>query len=117
MYVGTTPTMSGTVIELVLEEIEQLATTGVTEDELERAKGHMRGALALSMEDANSRMNRLGRAELLGLPHLSLDERLARVEEITADDIRDLAAKTLTGPRVIGATGPFEAGHLEKYVA
>lgn len=116
VYVGTTPTMTGTVIELVLDEVQQLATAGVTEDELERAKGHMRGALALSMEDANSRMNRLGRAELLGLPHLSLDERLAKVEEITADDIRDLAAKTLTGPRVIGATGPFESDQLAKYV-
>lgn len=71
----------------------------------------------MSMEDANSRMNRLGRAELLGLPHLSLDERLAKVEEITAGDIRDLAGQTLGGPRVIGAAGPFDASHLEKYVA
>jgi hypothetical protein len=43
---------------------------------MERAKGSMRGGLALSLEDSNSRMVRLGRDELAGMPHLSTDERL-----------------------------------------
>ncbi len=116
VYAGTTPSMAPTVIELIVDEVEGFVRDGVSEGELERAKGHMRGAIALSMEDSNSRMNSLGRAETLGLPHLSLDERLARVEAVTQDAIQDLAQRTLTGPRIIGATGPFTSADLEPYV-
>ena len=117
VYVGTTPTMVPTVLELLTEELRKLVAEGVTDGELERAKGHMRGSMALSMEDANSRMTRLGRAELLGLPHLTLDERLGRLAAITTDDVQALAHDVLRGPHVIGATGPFEKGDLSEYVA
>jgi predicted Zn-dependent peptidase len=117
VYVGTTPAMAGTVLDLLTQELELLVDNGVTDDELDRAKGHMRGAMALSMEDANSRMTRLGRSELLNLPHLSLDERLAKVAAITPEDIQALAEQVLGGPRVIGATGPFESEDLSHYVA
>ncbi len=117
VYVGTTPASAHTVLDLVIAEVEQMAANGVTDEELERAKGHMRGSLALSMEDTNTRMTRLGRAEIIGLPHLSLDERLAKVEAIAADDVRSIAAAVLEGPKALGAVGPFEAADLERHVA
>ena len=49
VYVGTTPATAHTVMEILTEEIERMMSEGVTEAELERAKGHMRGGLALSM--------------------------------------------------------------------
>jgi predicted Zn-dependent peptidase len=69
------------------------------------------------MEDPNSRMIRLGRDELTGSPHLSIDERIARVEAVTLDDIRAVAQSILTGTRVMGAVGPFKDGDLDKWVA
>ena len=116
VYVGTTPATAHTVMEILIEEIATMVSDGVTDDELERAKGHMRGALALSMEDTNARMIRLGRNQIVGLPHLSLDERLARVEGITRSEVADAAARTLLGPRVIGAVGPFESSEFEGYL-
>ena len=117
VYVGTTPATAHTVLEIITEEITEIATNGITVEELDRAKGHMRGSLALSMEDTNTRMIRVGRSEILGLPHLSLDERLAKIEAITVDDISEIAQRTLLGPRVMGAVGPFESADFEKYVA
>jgi predicted Zn-dependent peptidase len=76
----------------------------------------MRGGLALAMEDANSRMIRLGRDELIGAPHLSVGERLAKVEAVTLADIRDVAESLLTGPKVIGAVGPFSSDDLKQYL-
>ena len=76
----------------------------------------MRGALALAMEDTNTRMIRLGRNQIFGLPHLSLDERLARIERMTRSELADNAARTLQGPRVIGAVGPFESREFEGYL-
>ena len=117
VYVGTTPANAHTVLEILTEELGRLVSEGVTEAEMERAKGHMRGALALAMEDTNTRMIRLGRNEIFGLPHLSLDERLARIERMTRSELAENASRTLQGPRVIGAVGPFESQEFEEYVA
>ncbi len=116
IYVGTTPTNAHTVMEILAEELQRLVSEGVTEAELERAKGHMRGALALAMEDTNTRMIRLGRNEIFGLPHLSLDERLVRMEKMARPALADNAARTLQGARVMGAVGPFDSKEFEEYL-
>ena len=51
VYAGTTPDQADTVLSLIDGEIERLMASGVAERELERAKGHVRGSLALSLED------------------------------------------------------------------
>lgn len=117
VYVGTTPATAHTVMEIITDEIAEVAERGVTDAELERAKGHMRGALALSMEDTNTRMIRIGRAEIFGLPHLTLDERLAKIDAITLGDVAGIARRTLSGDRVLGAVGPFAPEDFESYVA
>ncbi|MDX1447933.1 MAG: pitrilysin family protein [Acidimicrobiia bacterium] len=116
IYAGTTPDQVGTVLDLIGAEIEKVVEDGITPQELERARGAMKGGLALAMEDANSRMIRLGRDELIGAPHLSVGERLAKVEEVTLDDIRTVAESLLTGPKVIGAVGPFDGSTMEPYL-
>lgn len=116
VYAGTTPDQVGTVLGLIHEELERMVVEGITQDELDRAIGAMRGGLALAMEDANSRMIRLGRDELIGAPHLSVGERLAKVEAVTLADIRTVAETLLTAPKVIGAVGPFGSEDLEPYL-
>ena len=116
VYVGTTPSTAHIVMEILIEELQRLVADGVTEEELERAKGHMRGGLALSMEDTNTRMIRLGCNQIFGLPQLSLDERLDRIEKITRSEIADNAARTLEGPRVLGGVGPFDNADFEEYL-
>ncbi len=116
VYAGTTPDQVDIVLDLVHQELAAIVANGITENELERARGAMRGGLALAMEDASSRMVRLGRAELIGFEHLSVDERIARVEEVTLDDVRTVAETVLTGPKVIGAVGPFEDADLAKHL-
>ncbi len=116
VYVGTTPELVPTAMDLILAELDEMVAGGVSDEELERAKGNMRGSLALSLEDSNSRMVRLGRDELIGQPHLSVDERLERIEAVTGDEVQSVAAEVLTGPRVMGAVGPFEPADLEGYL-
>ncbi len=118
VYVGTTPSQTETAVNLIRHELAKAVDEGITEAELERAKGSMRGGLALSLEDANSRMVRLGRDELAGMPHLSVDERLAKLEAVTLDDVKSVAADLYGADRrMIGAVGPFEADDLEGYLA
>ncbi len=117
VYVGTTPSQTEEVLHLIGGEFKKLIADGISASELQRAKGHVQGSLALSEEDPNSRMIRLGRDEIAGLEHLSLDETLARFEAVTLDDVHAVASEVLSGPKVIGATGPNDAGELEPFVA
>jgi predicted Zn-dependent peptidase len=117
VYVGTTPSQTEQVLQLVRAELGQLVEWGITSEELDRAKGNMKGSLALSMEDTNSRMVRLGRHELTGVEHLSLDETVASIEAVTLEDVHAVAKEVYSGPHVIGAVGPFDAPALEPFLA
>ncbi len=118
VYVGTTPSQTDTALNVIRDELAKVANEGINGDELARAKGSIRGGLALSLEDANSRMIRLGRDELSGMPHLSVDERLAKLDAVDLDAVRSVAGDVYGAEtRMIGAVGPFEAVALEEYLA
>ncbi|MGF1616669.1 MAG: M16 family metallopeptidase [Acidimicrobiia bacterium] len=116
VYVGTTPSQTDTALKVIRDELDKVMEEGVTEAELERAKGSMRGGLALSLEDSNSRMVRLGRDELAGMPHLSTDERLERLNAVTREDVQNVAREMYSANRLIGAVGPFDPSDLEPYL-
>ena len=116
IYVGTTPHQVAQVLELIREGLAGLSAAGVTADELERAKGNMKGSLALSMEETNSRMIRLGRHELTEVRHLSLDETVAAIEGVTLAEVHEVAQEVFSSPRVLGAVGPFQVSELEAFV-
>ena len=60
----------------------------LTDAELDAAKGHLTGSLAMSLETSASRMRRLGHAEMVEGDVPSLDELVERIEQlVTADDV------------------------------
>lgn len=108
VYVGTTPTQTFEVLKLIRVELDKIMADGITEEEMERAKGNVKGSLALSLEDTNGRMTQIGRQELTGVEHLSVDEIVARIEALTLQDIVDAAREVYDGPYVLGLVGPFQ---------
>ncbi|MGW9181034.1 M16 family metallopeptidase, partial [Agromyces sp. NPDC055658] len=98
MYAGCAPSKAGTVAELMRDELERLARDGVTAEELRRAAGQLAGASALALEDSDTRMSRLGRAELTLGEFADLDEALRRIARVTVDDVRALAADLVSRP-------------------
>lgn len=118
VHVGTTPNQTDTALTVIRDELAKVVEQGITAEELERAKGSMRGGLALSLEDSNSRMVRLGRDELAGMPHLSVDERLEKLEAVDLDMVKAVASDVYGDPiRVMGAVGPFDDGELDSYLS
>jgi predicted Zn-dependent peptidase len=117
VYVGTTPTQAPEVLELVRSEFAKIIGKGITDDELQRAKGFVKGSLVLSLEDSSSRMNRLGRNEITGLEHLSIDEVVSYVDAVELDDVQEIGAALYAGPFVLGAVGPFDVADLEEFVS
>ena len=59
------------------------------------AKGHLTGSLAMSLETSASRMRRLGRSELVEGEIPTLDEVIARIDAVTADDTRRVIDRVL----------------------
>lgn len=108
LYAGCAPAKADQVVALLAEEWDRLANDGVTEAELRRAVGQMRGSLVLGLEDSGSRMSRLGRAELDFGEFLGLTETLNRIEAVTTEDVRELAAELAGRPRSLSLVGPFD---------
>ncbi len=113
VYAGCAPKKLGQVLELVRAEMSLAAERGLSDDEVARAKGQLRGETVLGLEDTGSRMSRVGKAELVSRDLLTVDEVLARIDAVTPDDVRDVAAEVLTRPLALGAVGPLGKTDLQ----
>ncbi|MGZ5401392.1 MAG: M16 family metallopeptidase [Nocardioides sp.] len=104
--VGCLPHRLDEVLATVRAELALVAAEGITDAELERGKGQLRGGLVLGLEDSGARMSRLGKADLVYDELLPLDEVIARIDAVTADDVRAVAATLFTQPEILAIAGP-----------
>jgi predicted Zn-dependent peptidase len=107
VYAGTAPARTKEVLGLIDSEIDRMVEHGVTERELAMTKTHLRGSLALALEDSGARMSRLGRSQLVHGSVPPLDEVDDLLNAVTLDDVDRVIARVLAGPRVVAAVGPF----------
>jgi predicted Zn-dependent peptidase len=112
LYAGCSPKKAPQVAGLMLDEFRRLATDGITDEELARAQGQLGGSAALALEDSDTRMTRLGRAELTQGEFADLDETLRRIGAVTVDDVRDLAGELASRPLSVAAVGTVDADAL-----
>jgi predicted Zn-dependent peptidase len=91
VYVGTREDNVAKALEVIGTELERVCNDPVGDDELSRAREHVKGRLALSMESTASRMNRLGRSLLMDTPLLTLDETIERLDAVDAGQLSALA--------------------------
>jgi predicted Zn-dependent peptidase len=109
-YAGTTPGRAKEVLSIVRAQVEDVAEKGLTPDEFERAKGHMRGSLVLSQEDPGGRMSRLGKSEISHGEILTVNQLLGRIAAVTPDDARRAAERVLSQAMTTTVLGPFDKG-------
>jgi predicted Zn-dependent peptidase len=108
IYAGCLPAKADEVIAICVDEIAKICSGGLTDEELERGKGQLRGSIVLGLEDPSSRMSRLGKAELV-YPRLEpVDEVLASIDAVTLDEVRDVARAILARPKALGVVGPYD---------
>jgi predicted Zn-dependent peptidase len=108
VYVGCQPKKIDQVLSLCRDTLAAVAGGGVTEDELGRAKGQLRGSLVLGLEDTGSRMSRLGKSELVYKDLTSIDDLLGEIDAVTLDDVRSVAGDMLAGSPALAIVGPFD---------
>jgi predicted Zn-dependent peptidase len=110
---GTAPEHVHEVLDIVCSELDLLGREGITERELSIAKGNLRAETLLAGEDSGARMSRIGAGLLLHGEVLPVDEVLARVEAITLDEVRTVAAEMLAAPRTLSVVGPFDGSDFD----
>ena len=117
IYAGCQPQRAHEVLKICRDQLAQVATSGITDEELLRGKGQLSGSLVLGLEDTGSRMSRLGKSELVYDELPTVDEVLARIEAVTPDDVRAVAADVLTARPTLAVIGPFDDDDFADAVA
>ena len=93
VYVGTQPKTAAQAVAAIREEYAKLAREGLSGRALAEAKQQTRGQLVLSLEGPTARMYRLAGFPVYGEPYESLDQMLATVDALAADDVASVAGE------------------------
>jgi predicted Zn-dependent peptidase len=108
VYAGCAPGKVEEVLDLIRAELERVSAKGVTDEEIARGKGMVKGSYVLGLEDTGSRMSRVAKSELLYGDLMSVDELLGRVDAVTPDEVNAIAADLLAQPMSLAVVGPFD---------
>jgi predicted Zn-dependent peptidase len=91
LYVGTREDNVEEACGIIGRELASIHADGITEDELARAKEHVKGRMVLSSESTAARMGRIGKAVLFDTPLLTLDELIEKIDAVTLEEVAELA--------------------------
>ena len=100
---------------MTIAEFRAMKESPVTEEELLRAKNHLKGSLMLSLESTSSRMSNLARQELYFQRFYSLDEILASIEAVTREEVQSLAREFFKPERIaVTVLGPLNGFAIDR---
>ena len=116
LYAGCSPAKAKEVTELMIAELDKVAQSGITSEELALARGNISGSLALKFETNQARMSRLASAEIVAGEFMDLDETIERFEAVELSQVQALAQDLLKLPRSIVAVGDVTETMFESFV-
>jgi predicted Zn-dependent peptidase len=116
LYAGCSPAKAKEVTQLMIAELEKVAESGITQDELALAKGNISGSLALKFETNQARMSRLASAEIVSGEFMDLDETITRFDGVVLAEVQALAKDLIEKPRSIVAVGDVTEDMFESFV-
>src|SRR6202453_4561959 len=100
VYAGTSAGKALEVVNLIMAEFRKLKEIPLTPEELTRAKDQLKGNILLGLESSNSRMANLARQEMYFHQFITVDEVIARIEEVEADQVQAMAQKLFDPERI-----------------
>jgi predicted Zn-dependent peptidase len=100
VYAGASTGKALEVVDLILAEFSKLKQTLLAPDELTRAKDQLKGNMLLGLESSNSRMANLARQEMYFHKFITVDEVIARVDAVTAEEVQTMAQRLFLPERI-----------------
>jgi predicted Zn-dependent peptidase len=113
VYAGTSPESSSQVVDLIRAECARLRDEPIDPIDLQQAKDQLKGNLLLGLEGTSSRMTRLAKMEIYFQRNHELDEIIAGIERVSADQFQALAERILRDEAfAITSIGPLPQAAL-----
>jgi len=100
VYAGTSVGKGLEVVKLILEEFRKLKQELLSEEELTRAKDQVKGNILLGLESSNARMANLARQEMYFHKFITVDEIIARINEVDAAWVQAMAQRLFDPERI-----------------
>jgi len=96
-------------IKLIVKEYKTFKEKKVSKKELEKAKDNLKGRLVLSMESSDAQASFYAGQELLTGKILSLEEKIKKIDSVTAEDIKKIANEIFKPEKLnLVLIGPFK---------
>jgi predicted Zn-dependent peptidase len=115
IYAGTGRNTIERVLRSVAEEFSRMKRELVAEDELRRAKDHLKGSLLLSLESSGARMSNLARQEMYFGRFFTVKELQASVEAVTREDVQRIAQEFFQPEKIaVTVLGPLKGFRLTR---
>jgi predicted Zn-dependent peptidase len=109
LYVGTRPENLQEAVAVIAAELERCVSDPAADAELTRSRENLKGRVVLSMESTAARMSHLGASTLHGMPILSVDELIERIDAVALADLEELAGELFEPHELsVAGVGPDE---------
>lgn len=105
VYASCNPKNTNEIINLMNEQLHDVADNGLSDEEIEMTRGQLKGVMLMGLEDNMSRMNRLARHELIFGRYISVEETIKRINHVTSEDTKHLFRELMSKPQIISVLG------------
>jgi predicted Zn-dependent peptidase len=105
---GTSPERVQECVDVIVDQIDALVEDGVTDEEVARAREHLKGNMTLALESTSSRMSRLARNAIVHGRQISAEEVEERFDAVEKADVNALARELLATERGLCVLGPLD---------
>ncbi len=115
-YLSATPVTGGSAAEMegaLRREIRRIVEEGVTQEELDRVKAQAIAAQVYQRDSMFFQARQIGWLETVGLSHRDLDLFIEKLQQVTAEQVREVARRYLIDDRLTVAyldPQPLEKG-------
>ncbi len=113
IHAGTGPNQVRELVPVVGEQMQKMAFN-VSEQEVSRAVAQIKAGILMSMENTTSRMEQLGRQQMIFGRHIPREEIIAKIDQVDATAVMNFSKRLLENSNLsLGAIGPL--GMLDQY--
>lgn len=106
---ATTPDNMYEVAQLIVNEVNEIKRTGLTDSEIERAKIQLKGNYLLANENVGARMQAIGRASLLRRKLRTPEEIINKITAVSKDDVEKIISRVLDISTLsVAVAGPID---------
>ncbi|MGI6031761.1 MAG: M16 family metallopeptidase [Eubacteriales bacterium] len=95
IYAGLNPSAQRETLEIIRQEMQEMAQNGVSEEEFRRGREQIKANLIMGQEGTSSRMSALARGELFHKRYVPLEEMISKLEAVTLEQVNEMAARVL----------------------